>query len=157
MRILLMGFLFSLFSKSSDAQPIPKSIYDFKVKALDESVINFASFKGKKIFHLGGGHDHIYPLLMSLEKTQNYKHLKVLNLDAHLDTRTDEFAHSGTPFRQFAEATKVIVEVQTISPFETSNAKQAKCNALVALFTATACLHKNCLHKLSSNNGVFGP
>ena len=44
-----MGFLFSLFSKSSDAQPIPKSIYDFKVKALDESVINFASFKGKKI------------------------------------------------------------------------------------------------------------
>jgi glutathione peroxidase len=49
MRILLMGFLFSLFSKSSDAQPIPKSIYDFKIKALDESVINFASFKGKKI------------------------------------------------------------------------------------------------------------
>jgi glutathione peroxidase len=44
-----MGFLFSLFSKSSDAQSIPKSIYDFKVKALDESVINFASFKGKKI------------------------------------------------------------------------------------------------------------
>jgi glutathione peroxidase len=44
-----MGFLFSLFSKSTDAQPIPKSIYDFKVKALDESVINFASFKGKKI------------------------------------------------------------------------------------------------------------
>jgi len=44
-----MSFLFSLFSKSTDAQPIPKSIYDFKVKALDESVINFASFKGKKI------------------------------------------------------------------------------------------------------------
>ena len=45
-----MGFLFSLFIKSTYAQPIPKSIYDFKVKALDESVINFASFKGKKIW-----------------------------------------------------------------------------------------------------------
>jgi hypothetical protein len=43
-----MGFLFSLFSKTSDAQSIPKSIYDFKVKALDESTIDFAAFKGKK-------------------------------------------------------------------------------------------------------------
>ena len=49
MRILLMGFLFSLFSKTADAQSIPKSIYDFKVKALDESTIDVAAFKGKKI------------------------------------------------------------------------------------------------------------
>ena len=56
--------------------------------------------KHSKIIHLGGGHDHIYPLLMGLNKT--HKNITVINIDAHLDTRTDEFYHSGTPFRQFS-------------------------------------------------------
>ena len=30
-------------------EPVPKSIYDFKVKALDGSTIDFSKFKGKKI------------------------------------------------------------------------------------------------------------
>jgi formiminoglutamase len=51
--------------------------------------------------HLGGGHDHIYPLLTALGKT--HKKILVLNIDAHADTRTDDAASSGTPFRQFAE------------------------------------------------------
>ncbi len=51
--------------------------------------------------HLGGGHDHIYPLLKSLG--QNHKKIVVLNLDAHADTRTDSSPSSGTPFRQFAD------------------------------------------------------
>ena len=58
------------------------------------------NFKGDNIFQLGGGHDHIFPLLMALEDTYSYKHLKVLNLDAHLDTRTDTFSHSGTPIEE---------------------------------------------------------
>jgi len=52
-------------------------------------------------FHLGGGHDHIYSLLKSLD--QKNKRLIVVNIDAHLDTRTDNINHSGTPFRQFAK------------------------------------------------------
>lgn len=51
------------------------------------------------LWHIGGGHDHIYPLLKA------YSHAKkiiVINIDAHADTRTDDDAHSGTPFRQFA-------------------------------------------------------
>ena len=52
-----------------------------------------------RIIHLGGGHDHIYPLLKSYAQK---KKVIVLNLDAHADTRTDEEFHSGTPFRQFA-------------------------------------------------------
>lgn len=52
-----------------------------------------------RIIHLGGGHDHIYPLLKSFS---HKKKIIVLNLDAHADTRTDAEAHSGTPFRQFA-------------------------------------------------------
>lgn len=59
----------------------------------------------KKNFHLGGGHDHIYPLLMALEVQK--KPIHVINIDAHLDTRTDAWAHSGTPFRQFAQKKSV--------------------------------------------------
>lgn len=52
------------------------------------------------VLHLGGGHDHIYPLLMSMRES---KKIIVINIDAHADTRADLYAHSGTPFRQFAQ------------------------------------------------------
>lgn len=55
-------------------------------------------FSGKKLVHLGGGHDHIYPLLTAL--SSHFEQIFVLNVDAHLDARTDQLAHSGTPFRQ---------------------------------------------------------
>ncbi len=54
--------------------------------------------RAHKIIYLGGGHDHIYPAVMSIN--QFTKKVVVINLDAHLDTRTDEEANSGTPFRQ---------------------------------------------------------
>lgn len=54
-----------------------------------------------RIYHIGGGHDHIYPLLSAFAK--NWKKIIVLNIDAHADTRTDENKNSGTPFRQFSE------------------------------------------------------
>ena len=57
-------------------------------------------FKGEKVFHVGGGHDHIFPLLMSLKDEQA---IHVINIDAHLDTRAEPLYHSGTPFRQFAD------------------------------------------------------
>lgn len=50
------------------------------------------------ICHLGGGHDHIYPLAMALN--QKFKKIIIINIDAHADTRTDQEPHSGTPFRQ---------------------------------------------------------
>lgn len=53
------------------------------------------------ICHLGGGHDHIYPLLTAL--ALKYEKIIVINIDAHADTRTDSDFHSGTPFRQFAQ------------------------------------------------------
>lgn len=51
------------------------------------------------LLHLGGGHDHVYPLLKSMDDCSR---IIVINLDAHADTRTDTTPHSGTPFRQFA-------------------------------------------------------
>jgi formiminoglutamase len=56
--------------------------------------------KAQKFIYLGGGHDHVYPLLKALNKQS--KKIKVINIDAHLDTRIDVFHNSGTPFRQFA-------------------------------------------------------
>ena len=60
----------------------------------------WSRFPGDKIFHIGGGHDHIFPLLMSL---RDEKAIHVVNIDAHLDTRAEPLFHSGTPFRQFAD------------------------------------------------------
>lgn len=56
------------------------------------------------IWHLGGGHDHIYPLLSAINSKENK--ILVINIDAHLDTRADKNYHSGTPFRQFANEAK---------------------------------------------------
>jgi len=59
----------------------------------------------KRFIHLGGGHDHIYPLLLGLSK--QYDGVTIVNIDAHCDTRNDGWHHSGTPFRQFAKTSKI--------------------------------------------------
>jgi len=55
----------------------------------------------KTYIALGGGHDHVFPFLTSLEKIHPNKDWHIINIDAHLDTRTDATIHSGTPFRQW--------------------------------------------------------
>lgn len=55
----------------------------------------------EKVVHLGGGHDHILPLLVALDAHEECSELLIINIDAHLDTRVDREFHSGTPFRQF--------------------------------------------------------
>jgi glutathione peroxidase len=50
MKYILMGLLSFLFACKPNANAqLPKSIYEFKVEALDGSTIDFADFKGKKI------------------------------------------------------------------------------------------------------------
>jgi arginase family enzyme len=51
--------------------------------------------------YLGGGHDHIYPLLSALSRCQ--KDIMVINIDPHFDSRTDDHLHSGTPFLKFSQ------------------------------------------------------
>jgi formiminoglutamase len=57
------------------------------------------------IIHLGGGHDHAYPMLKALDSLKTSK-IYILNVDAHCDTRVDDIKHSGTPFRDFANSHK---------------------------------------------------
>jgi formiminoglutamase len=55
-----------------------------------------------KFIQVGGGHDHIFPLVSAIKESYDLKAtpLVIINLDAHLDTRQDTSFHSGTPFRQ---------------------------------------------------------
>lgn len=57
----------------------------------------------QQIIHIGGGHDHVAPLLKSLEQL-GIENFLSLNIDAHCDTRQDKIKHSGTPFRQFSDS-----------------------------------------------------
>jgi formiminoglutamase len=77
--------------------------------------------KASKFIYLGGGHDHIYPLLKALNT--KYKKIKVINIDAHLDTRTDTFTNSGTPFRQFSNEFEGQFELIQVGIHDFANSK----------------------------------
>lgn len=91
------------------------SFKDYEVSRVDEEKADFHGAQKKeaeriskilqehpkaRICHIGGGHDHVYPLLKAL--SSSFSKIVVINIDAHADTRTDDNFHSGTPFRQFA-------------------------------------------------------
>lgn len=75
------------------------------------------------ILHIGGGHDHFHPLILGvLELLKTPKKILIINIDPHLDTRTDNWANSGTPFRnldhslsskKLAEHTVHLVQIGT--------------------------------------------
>lgn len=110
----------STFKKFAQNKTLSElSFYDIEVSNQDEELSDFAEAQKKEaarisevlkshppstICHLGGGHDHIYPLLQAVSK--NFEKVIVINIDAHADTRTDADFHSGTPFRQFANEFK---------------------------------------------------
>lgn len=73
----------------------------------------------KKLIHLGGGHDHVLPLLRTLGHSRP---VVVLNIDAHCDTRQEVEPHSGNPFRLFAHETKHDFQLHQIGihPFANS-------------------------------------
>ncbi len=72
-------------------------------KMLEQQAQTLRPLLGKQpLIHLGGGHDHVLPLLRALDD----RPVCVLNIDAHLDTRVDPEPHSGNPFRQFAQSAK---------------------------------------------------
>lgn len=79
------------------------------------------------IIHIGGGHDHAYPMLKALEES-GIEELVILNVDAHLDTRIDEIRHSGTPFRDFSKETKIKVFLHQfgIHDFANSNSTMSE-------------------------------
>ena len=76
-----------------------------------------------KVVQLGGGHDHIYPLLRAIDKKYN-SNLLIINIDAHLDTRTDTLHHSGTPFRQFSEGASSTFEILQLGVRKETNNKK---------------------------------
>lgn len=77
--------------------------------------------KAKKFISIGGGHDHVYPLLKAINS--RHKNIVVINIDAHLDTRIDEFHNSGTPFRQFAREFEGTFKLIQLGIHDFANAK----------------------------------
>tara|TARA_X000000950_G_C13882188_1_gene647298 strand:+ start:1007 stop:1915 length:909 start_codon:yes stop_codon:yes gene_type:complete len=99
----LTGNNTQLYTKevSSDLSDFDKS-QECQTKLINELIVNQ---DGSKFIHLGGGHDHVFSLLSAIGKKVTKKKLVILNVDAHLDTRIDDWSHSGTPFRQFDKFT----------------------------------------------------
>lgn len=107
--------LLATLKKMTIPQNFPmKSFLEVEVSDQESEEIDFASAQKKEAekiakqisasqaftLHIGGGHDHIYPLLMSMKTSSK---IVVINIDAHADTRMDDEPHSGTPFRQFSQ------------------------------------------------------
>jgi formiminoglutamase len=91
------------------------------------------------LIHLGGGHDHIYPLVKAISQQENQKsnqeELIIVNIDAHLDSRVDKHPHSGTPFRQLDEELGERLHLYQIGIHSYANAGanyQGMANMLVA-------------------------
>lgn len=90
--------------KEIEVSNMPEEKSDFHLSQKKEMSRIESALKthpNSSICHLGGGHDHVYPLLSALGN--KYAKVIVINIDAHADTRTDPEFHSGTPFRQFAQ------------------------------------------------------
>ncbi len=84
----------SAFHVGESANPLLESS-DFEAgQAHEEKRLRQWLTQAGKVLHLGGGHDHVLPLLRAWDGP-----VAVLNLDAHCDTRTDVLPHSGNPFR----------------------------------------------------------
>lgn len=136
------GSKYAAHSITSSLKKMAKSFYEHQIiltdvnNIRDEQLNTFDSMQdleSQKIlnsisqneytntFHIGGGHDHIYPLIKAY--SQKFSKIKVLNLDAHLDTRIDTSFHSGTPFRQAFELNNLDLKLFQFGIKELSNAR----------------------------------
>ena len=86
---------------------------DFHQAQMEHSqkILESLECERKNILHIGGGHDHAYPLLKAIEDSKKFKKILIINVDAHCDTRVEEIRHSGTPFRDFDNSTKIKVQL----------------------------------------------
>ncbi len=92
------------FIKSFSIKEVSDLVFeklDFQKAQITESekILKAISLKNKTL-HIGGGHDHIFPILKAYQDL-GLKNILVINIDPHLDTRTDSWHNSGTPFRNW--------------------------------------------------------
>lgn len=97
---VIKNFSFTEIEVASEAAE-KENFHEAQEQEAGKILSNLKSYPKSRVYHIGGGHDHAYPLLKAYSSL--YKKIIVINIDAHADTRTDENFHSGTPFRQFAQ------------------------------------------------------
>lgn len=101
-------------------EKLEREDFNLAQKLESEKILKHLDFKSS-ICHIGGGHDHVFPLLNALGKT--FKKIIVVNIDAHADTRIDDDSHSGNPFRKFADTYEGKFELFQIGLQAFANAK----------------------------------
>jgi formiminoglutamase len=87
--------------KVSDQNNEKSDFHKMQISSAEKISQTIVNTSLKKTIHLGGGHDHAFPLLLGIEKSQKFNNIIIVNIDAHCDTRIDDKRHSGTPFRDF--------------------------------------------------------
>lgn len=93
---------FEIQEVASQAQE--KEDFESAQKISSQKIYNeIKNSPSENIIHIGGGHDHAYPLLMAMDRNENISNIVIINIDAHCDTRIDNQNHSGTPFRNYSE------------------------------------------------------
>lgn len=127
---------------------ITKSIKTTQISSPEQEISEFDEFQkdqSKKVsqlikeqetvIHIGGGHDHAYPLIDGLITTQNTKSkITIINLDAHLDTRSDNLKHSGTPFRQLKEKYPEQIDLIQVGIHDFANVEENYQNLDMTIF-----------------------
>lgn len=125
--------------------------FDFITHQQQETALikNVLKNKHRRLIQLGGGHDHIYPLLTALdEQLAPTTSLLIINFDAHLDTRVDSQFHSGTPFRQFSQTATRPFQLWQVGIHDYAN-PQANFEALTPQGQMQVLSLEQCLAKLA--------
>lgn len=89
-----------LIEQVSDKQDEATNFENSQINS-SKKINQLLASKTENIIHIGGGHDHVLPLLMAIDKT-DCDNILILNIDAHCDTRVSDIQNSGTPFRDFS-------------------------------------------------------
>lgn len=94
-------------SYSEVSTPVTEQVDFHKAQNAEaQKIADILQSNSAQTVHIGGGHDHVYPMIKALREVYSKKHIHIINIDAHLDTRVDKLSHSGTPFRQLINEDK---------------------------------------------------
>lgn len=113
----------SILSQNVSNQDDERSNYESSIELSARKIIELLKTPRSRAVHLGGGHDHAFPLLKALDESEG-KNILIVNFDAHCDTRVDTGRHSGTPFRDFDKIAKKPFHLTQIGIHDFANSSE---------------------------------
>ncbi|MEX0798011.1 MAG: arginase family protein [Bacteriovoracaceae bacterium] len=130
----------SFHSHNVSNQEAEKKDYVRAIENSSARIRKFLNSASVPTIHLGGGHDHAFPLMSALAKES--KNILIINFDAHCDTRVDKIPHSGTPFRDFDAASNCPFHLAQVGIHDYANSAKTlqplKRNTMDIIFSETS-------------------